>query len=449
MDAWKEFVVLYALVLLGCKSSAPCTVDAESLDFGEVEVGSGGAQRRIVVTNPSDEDREVTAVPLDRPFGVFPLDRLGLQAHSEEAWTVGFGPDDGLLHLDELILQGGGSCDFTLPLKGLGSGTLSVSPELLEFTVGAGQRVEKEVLLRNTRRTPMTVTLSWSFRAGPKEALSFGTPATLEIPAGGLVSVPIIASPPGWETVRAALMINTGSTFMRVEVTITPSSPLVEVSPQMVSVPQIGFDVVSQPRGFAERVFRVRNSATSGDPRAPHLQIVSSFVVFGVPAEVEVTWPPLPDGLAEGESAEVRVRMTPFSPGPKTYGVNLRLDPVGVQRVEINTQANALPPCAVQATPADVLLLEDKGDGGLEGVVTFTNTSSEYCVVDDPRFSPATPSQFAMIEGAFAQGEIAPGNEHRVTIAGPKSVDAGTIGSFGFHVFSPNSNVEWIDLRSP
>jgi hypothetical protein len=94
------------------------------------------------------------------------------------------------------------------------------------------------------------------------------------------------------------------------------------------------------------------------------------------------------------------------------------------------------------------LLLEDKGDGGLEGVVTFTNPSSEYCVVDNLRFSFATPSQFAMIGGEFSQGEIAPGNQHRVTIAGPKS-DAGIVGAFGFHVFSANSRVEWIDVRSP
>lgn len=445
MDAWKQwFVVLCPLMLLGCKSEAPCTIVAESLDFEEVDV-EASVHRRIVVTNPSDVDREVTAVPLAPPFFVHPLDTLGLQAHSEEAWTVTFGPDDALLHFDELILAGGGSCDFALSLRGLGSGDISVSPETIGFTLATDQREEKEVLIRNTRRTPTTVTLQLSIDEGPADALSLGTPTTLEVPAGQAISVPIVAMRRGWGLVRARLSVLAGPRPRVVSILIEPSSPRLEVTPTVIDIPQIGFDLSSQPLGFAERAFRVRNVGTSGDPNAPRLQIVRATA----DDEVEVSWPQLLPGLAEGESTELTVRMTPRSLGQKRYSVGINAGPFAFQEVVINTRANLLPPCAVQATPAPELLLEDKGDGGLEGVVTFTNTSSEYCVVDNPRFSFATPSQFAMIEGEFSQGEIAPGNQHRVTIAGPKSTNAGIVGAFGFHVFSPNSRVEWIDLRSP
>jgi hypothetical protein len=440
--------VLGALLLISCKSEVPCTITAEPLDFGEVEVGDF-EDRRLVVLNSSDVDREVTAVPLAFPFNVRPFETLKLQAHSEEPWVVRFAPDDGLLHLDELVLEGGGQCDFSLPLRGLGGGTITVNPEKLEFTLGANQRVAKEVLIRNSRRTPTTVTLSWSILSGPATALSQGTPAAIEIPAGGVIPVPIIATPPSWDPVRAILSINGGPKRLEVSVTISPSSPRLEVTPRMIDVPQIGFDLISQPRGFAERTFRLRNVGTSGDPNAPRLQLVSSIGVFGNPDEVEVSWPPLPSGLAEGESTELTVRMTPLSLGQKTYAVSLKTEPLAFEQVQINTRANALPACAVESQPADVLQLADMGDGGLEGVVTFVNTSSEFCVVDNPRFSLGTPEGFAMIEGAFSQGEIAPGNDHHVRIAGPKSADAGTIGKFGFHVFSPNSDVHWIELRSP
>lgn len=441
----------FALVLLGCRpqSIEPCRIAPLELDFGEVQARPGAVYERFVtVTNPSSVDRFVIAEPLAFPFAA-PEGPVLVKARSEALISIRFAAVDGLLHHEELILSSTDErCEFTVPLRALGSGLVRVRPEELEFTLGAGEVETKEVHLENTRRTPATVQLQWLTDAQFPFPLTFG-PEPLTLPPGGSSSLPITAAPLGWDRVTAELRIFSPGQEVSVLVTLTPSSPRLEVSPLSIDIPVVGVDRDSQPPAFAERTIQVRNTGSSGNPTAPPLWLVANDPFFGNPDELHVTTPPLPLGLAEGESAELKVRVIPRFAGEKSFGVLISTDRFGPTQVRVSARAEVLPPCALRTEPVGVLELADALDGGLEGSVNFINEGTERCVVDNLRLREGTTAELVITGPRERQLEIPAGREHRVGIAGPKRVDAGIVGAFGFHVFRANGDDEWLELRAP
>lgn len=446
----KRTLLVLALCATGCtRSTERCRVTPLELDFGELPSASGTHQRVVQVTNPSDVDRTLTLSPMSFPFSVDSDVPLPLRAHSGAQLAVRFTPIDGLLHLDELhVSSDDGACDLSVPVRALGSGSIQVSPETIDFTLGAGEEQTKEVVIQNSHRIQSLVFMRW---VTPQSgSFNVGFPSVeLAVPAGGSVSVPITARAEGWTRVDAEFSIVAPSgRASHVALSITPSSPQLEITPLAFDIPNVGLDLASQPPAFAERTVRVRNTGNSGNPSAPPLRILNEAApLLGDPDELEVTRPSTPLDLAEGESAELTVRLVPMFPGQRTWGFHIATDHFQPVLVRLNALAQVLPPCELRVEPTGVLELQDAADGGLEGMVTFTNTGPERCVVDNLRLQAGTSPQFAIVWPTSAQVELQPGREQRVLIAGPKDAGVGTIGAFGFHVFRPNSDNEWLELR--
>ena len=177
-------------------------------------------ERIVTVANPSSMDRVLLAGPLSFPFSTITTTLLA-KARSTVTIPVLFGSTDGLLHLDELVIDGGEDCEFTVPVRALGSGLIRASPESLEFTLGAGEVATKAVLIENTRRTATDVRLEWFTVGGSPPPLSAGT-SWVTLPDGGSISIPITAAPLAWERVSAQLRLTSPGQSSSVAVLITP-----------------------------------------------------------------------------------------------------------------------------------------------------------------------------------------------------------------------------------
>lgn len=437
---------LLVLLSLGCSPPPDlCTAAPLEVDFGEVQAGPMTTyERPLRVTNSSGEGVFFFAHAPRFPFAVEPEGRFFVKARSESFLGVQFTALDSLLHFGELKVSGEeGRCALSVPLRALGSGLIRPNPPALEFTLGAGEPGTKELLIENTQRKPATVELSWSAIGGPAP-LSFGGQSTREIPAGGSIIVPITASPQGWEPIDTNLFIR-DQRSTPVRVLITPSSPRLEVTPLTHDIPRVGLG------HYAERTFLIRNSGRSGAPSAPPLQLarVPEFVPGDSP-DVDVFVPAAIPALREGEHAEFTVRVHPSRAGPGRYRFQVTpihrfLPPV---EVSLTSFAEVLPRCELVVDPAGVLLLRDSGDGGVNGRVTFTNTGSTRCIVDDLRLSANTLPGHS-ISPALAQVVVPAGGAHEVTVAGPGGADGGVVGELRFHVFRDGGLPETLELRSP
>ena len=179
------------------------------------------------------------------------------------------------------------------------------------------------------------------------------------------------------------------------------------------------------------------------------MRLVANDPFFGNPGELHISTPPLPIALAEGDSAEITVRVIPRAAGEKNFGVMVTTDRFGPTQVRLSTVAEYLPPCSLEVSPAGALELRDAADGGVEGRVTFTNLGTTRCTVDHLRLNEAAAQQFTVLNGGATQMDIPGERARNVLIAGPKPVDAGVVGAFGFHVFQQGRVDQWIELRTP
>lgn len=426
----------------------PVTVSPTELDFGEVEATTF-TRRNLVFTNSSSSVMHFTlAEPVDFPFQPVRGERFSVDAASEQVVTIQVRPSDGLLHLDTFVVRSADErCELTVPLRALGSGLLVVEPDPLTFQVNPGQTQTKDLRLVNSRREPITVQAA--LRPSPNPFM-LTAPEGLTLPALGEIPLLVTANPTTWSQARVQLVLTTERETVTADVTQRPSSPRLEVTPASFTIPTVRFDPSSQPKGYVERVIRVRNAGTSGDPAAPPLRFDSVAILSGDPRELVRSAPDQGTPLAEGESLELGVRIVPIgAPGPRSYLLSVlaaNTPPLQPALVQIDANAEVLPSCEFQIDPLNALVLSDALDGGVEGSVSFTNTSANRCIVDNPRLSEAP--QFAIVAGAQSQVEVPAQGVHRFTIAGPKPLDAGVVGAFGYHVLQPNHDVRWIELRA-
>jgi hypothetical protein len=345
-------------------------------------------------------------------------------------------PSDGLEHRGKLELHSSdGGCEGSVELRGLGSGRLAAVPSSLEFKLNPGQIAKQQISLQNSRRTPVRFQLSVD---GFSNALGVTRTADT-IPPGGTITLTVRAAPTLWSQFTDAVVIFSEKEQLRIPVTVTPTSPSLEVTPLAIDVP------LAAVGDFVDRTFRITNVGNTGDRDAPRLSFMGPpTVVLGNREEVEFFPAALPF-LAEGQSFELTMRVRFFSPGPRMFQVALFAIPEFVARspLTFTTEAKSWQSCTMQVDPRSSLQLQDVGDGGVVGQVSFTNSGSTLCVVDNLRLQS---SALSMISGGAAQAQVPAGSSHQVTIAGPSSPDAGTL---RFHILNMNGLDESLELLPP
>jgi hypothetical protein len=440
-------VLLLSLSVLGCEGRkpipGPCEASPTSLNFGLVE--STGPQKtlRFTLRNKTEKVQQVRIAPLAFPFGVSPVGLVPLVAFNGSVEVqVGFDPADGRLSVDEVVMSTeDGTCDVTVPVRGIGSGSLRADPAELEFTLGKGETQTKELQIVNTRRVEVTL----KFTAPPGVTLTL--PNDRKLGPGGAMIVPVKATLNDWPRQDGVITVTTTELErLEIPVALIPSSPRVEITPTPpIEIPVIGLDVNAQ--SFAERTFRIRNAGTSGDPLVPKLD-VRSFGLTSIEPFDQVIVSEVPfTQLAENESMEVSVRIIPQQAGPNFFQFQLVTN-ADSPLVQIRTRAAELPPCRMNISPTTQLVLHEVPDGGMEGAVTFRNDGTNACTVDGVRLNFDLANDFSVSGAMNEQFRVLPNEEQQVIVAGPWRA-TGVLGTLRYHVFQKYSDVKTISVEAP
>ena len=431
-------------------AAMPCLVVTPSeLDFGEVENLNTGFER-LQVSNPGRFMRTVTAsTPL--AFSISPVS-VQLPAQSTRAFVVQFQPADALLHLGELELNGGQGCTATVRLRGLGQGSLSVVPELLDFGfVQPGSSKTLELSVVNTRRMPQLITAA-SLLPEMNSAFSVVLPSRFELAPSSAVSFSVTASPPDEEAHHGLIELGSSEGFLGARLIVQGGAPpMAALSTDALELPVVGFMPGSSPPSFAQRVVQLRNASTGNST----LTLVAPFFereAFdgGVVDELDLqVTDELARGIEVGRSAPVLVRFVPRAIGTRRYRVTLFTnDPIRPEQVfTFGANVQPLPACSLEVVPPQELLLTPQPDGTSSGAITFTNVGANPCVVDDVRLDDPVAPSFSLVNPE-PQVTIAPGESHAVRIVGPRALFGSTT-VLGFHVFNRDSVREFINLQAP
>jgi hypothetical protein len=416
------------------------------------------------VRNHTGKDRSLTLLPLGKPYSVLPLPGgFRLPAGSTRDLTVFFTPTDGMLHLDELQLiddgNGDGACEVRVPLRGLGSGTVSLggTPAPLDFGFmepGAQQRLQFNV--SNSRREPVrleAVNVVFDSGFSIPEPITVLEPVSLTVPAGGTLGFELVAAPQLLGTIAGRVVINAGPTTLQAPFALRVGVPEPELFPASLEPWRVDFDPTTAPHGFSDRPLRLRNVGSSGPSKEAGLRLLSVQIAAlqGDSRELQLTAPPQAFlGLASGESAELSLHLEPATQGPKEFLVTLFTNSPVAPRVVLPVRASTevLPPCELTVSPSRELLLTPIDEGRCAGSVTFTNLGTDRCVIDDVRLREGAENEFTIASGQAPQVELQAGQQYTAIIVGPRSPSVTRVGSLSFHVFNPNSRVEVIELYS-
>ena len=467
-----------ALVLMACDDEhhestpspfVPCTVSPVAVDFGEADATIEGAsvRTRIRVRNFSGSDRNLMLLPLGKPYSALPVPGgFKLPAGSTRDITVFFTPTDGMLHLDELRLvddgNGDGKCELTVPLRGLGSGTLSLggTPSTLDFGfMEPGTTQSLSLNVSNSTRLPVrlgSVNVVFDSGFSLPQPVQIKGPLSLTVPASGTLGMELIAAPQllGPVSGRVVITSSTGQITLQAPFALTVGRPEPEVFPSNLTPWLVGFDPDSRLHGFSQRTVRFSNVGNSGPSGKDGLRL-TSVLIAGLAntssSELLVSVPPEAfQGLATNESAQLIFHLEPSSAGPKEFMVTLFTNAPDAPRVVVPVSANVevLPRCEISISPSTELLLRPIPDGRSVGSVTFTNVGQTRCIVDDVRLTDGAENEFDIASDEPQQRELQPGEEHSVVIVGPRTTELMRVGALQFHVFNPDSRVELIDLYS-
>jgi hypothetical protein len=327
-------------------------------------------------------------------------------------------------------------------LRGLGSGVLRANESSLEFVLSKGETQTREVFIENGRRVPLNLDVN---AMGP---ITVSLPEGRQVAAGGSLRVQVTARMETWQRLSGQVNVFSAFESIRIPIDLIPTSPRVEVTPAVIDIPTVAMDLTSAPKGFVDRTIRVRNAGASGDPNVPALNIEGLFLERSSASDdIEVSGPNAI--LSENQSALFTLRVTPKSLGPRSFEFHLKSN-VDTATVSLTTRSVLLPPCQMEVLPSDRIALQALADGGLEGMVSLTNSGDTDCTIDGVRLTSWTPTGFSISGVPSDQFGMRPQEQRQFTITGPQQrPDAGEIGAFGFHVFQTRSDIRWLALDAP
>ena len=215
--------------------------------------------------------RIVHALPRNSAFFISPLDDvdLPLPANSQRAVEVQFFTNDARLHNGTIELTAGPDCNASITLRGLGSGTVTLEPEQVDFGLLASNDSKSlEVRLHNTRRTSVQVFALQLQERSPTTTFTAMLPALpMTLQPLSSQTFTVTASPPTDLTFDAELIVATNFGVARTFLRVVGGQPIAEVSPASFDVPLAPFEPWTRSPAWIQRDFRVRN-ASSG-PRPP------------------------------------------------------------------------------------------------------------------------------------------------------------------------------------
>jgi hypothetical protein len=430
-------------------------VSAPLVDFGEVEAFGFGFET-VELTNTSPQFRVVQGLAIDSPFQLQgeagPFTLAPMQGRTI---GLGFAPSDALLHLRTLELNGGEGCVATVSLRGLGGGGVHLEPTRLDFGFVAPQTVKTlELRLVNTRRVEVPL-IALQIQSQTQEPIfTADLPSNLVLPPMSSTPIPISARPPGDGAFAAGFSVISEGRSFGVLLQVVGGGPVAWLSPQRFDVPVVGFDPAVAGNQFSERVAVLRNVSTTGNAPEARLRLIGETRIEsldgGPTDELTIGFPfTLGNGLGPDQSSEITFSLTPQRLGPRSYRVTLVTnDPLQPEQViALETNIETLGACSMRLEPPSLLALSPTDAGTSQGTVSFINEGARRCVVDDVRLSRETPATFRLIDTP-PQFVVEPGQTHQVWLEGPRTL-RGSVGSFGFHIFNPDSARQFISLQAP
>ena len=414
----------------------PCfTVDRNEIDFGELDGGPAVAQLRLA--NQGSELLFVDPSPVASPFrfdvdGFVPTG-FSIAPGSTTQLRVIAETDDGLVHLERLVIaqEGRSDCTQTVNLRAQGIGRVSATDALDFGNVDLGAEKTLPLTLRNTTRAPVTV---WGvdLEAATPGIFSLEPPSpttSFVVPARGAWTIDVRA--------RAALPVRaTGSVTLRfgesmvqvVPLTLIAGTPRAELEGAPIVIPELGFREAATPRSFAIRNLRLRNVGTGGAPEAqlrlvaPFLDFEGNFADGGTP-DLEVEFGQVFTADA-GATTEFAIRVQPPVLGPRTWHVKLLTNaPQPPLEFDVSTNAVTLPDCTLNVP--NEAQLDVPADGGV-AAFTLRNVGTTRCVLDHLVLD-VPPDTFAVVDGGFEQLTLMPGQSHQVLV-----VSVGPLPDFSF-----------------
>jgi hypothetical protein len=421
------------------------------LDFGEIDSFTQ-AFAKVRIANVSKVPQSLTVAPLEAPFSLRSEEVFRLEPGASTLVDVEFAPMDSLLHFGELAVRARDpACSASVPLRGLGSGLLSISPGFLDFGVVAlGETKTIELQFSNTRRIslPLEGLQIHASPDGGSGPFTFDAGSGLVLAPLSVTTLRVTAAPVTGELFAGTLTALTPFARINVPVRVVGGSVVAEISPTTIDVPLAGFWPGSSPPSFVERSVTLRNRGDDGGSPFAALQLVEPFLRVeplddGGVEELEVIPEgPVFGGILAGQEAELVLRFSPSALGPRRFLLTLFTNDARQpeQQVTVSATAVSLPDCSLQVSPSgSTFLSRTADDAGSGGVVTFTNVGATRCVLDDVRLARASDPDFLIIDGGVTQQELAPGEVHAVVIEGPAPGTFERTGSLRFHVFNPDS----------
>ncbi len=410
------------------------------------------------ITNTTGHDVLLGSTAAEEPFStdVVPA---SLPPNGSVLLGLRFLPTDALLHFAALEFTSSAGCTLQIPLRGLGAGSLIVSPRVLDFgLLDPGKTRSLEVSVSNTRRTAVVFDQIRLLPINGRETpFTLGFAAPLIIPPTTTTTLSVTAAPPDFEQYASSLTLAGPTAFESVHLQVVGGAPIASLTPAVIDVPRMDFTAGSMPASFVERTLIIKNQATDAGSFASNLQVV--LPILEVRTEdgglsTDVNFRAIFQPLPAGEQEEFVIQVRPPFLGVHRYQLTFFTnDPERPElHVDVSVNALALPRCSLQHVQR-VNFTADS-DAGSVGMVRFTNASGVPCVLDAVRIAQFANRMFRVIDGGVDQIELADGDAHDVWLAGPDAgtgPDAGLLHSsmLTFHVLGPESETEGIELVAP
>lgn len=334
----RRLVAITAFVFAACPSAPeptldaglpppPCIVFPSEIDFGEVETGTFALESRIV-RNSSDGFISVRQSSVAEPFSVVLTPPFLASGRSGEL-AVGFRPLDARVHEAEVTFSQSGCPNAVLALRGAGSGTLSIPQTLILPPVPVSQTARGVLVLTNTRRVAVDVTIQ-SLERSPLITL----PPSVHVEPATVLEIPVEFAPPTIGAFEDRFVF---------QPSIGPTQPVTIGGQGGVPIAALGRTEIQVPRlptgGNVRRTLELSNS---GD--GP-LRLLSLTVTPDTGLELSV--PAFSGDVTAHETRRFDLFIAPGSSGPRDWRVDLLTnDPVHpTLSVHVFGTAERLPSC--------------------------------------------------------------------------------------------------------
>ena len=395
------------LPLRGVGVSATLTVEAQTVDFGNVVVGSAH-MRELAVTNTGAVDATASLqfngnVRLcadgtsDAAFCLPQLDAPSVKVPAGQmVWVrIMFTPPSTAMETASLVISPcpASQCDIQVDLTGAGvSNGLRCEPRSLDFgLVGPGACLTRTIACQNVTQTTVNV-VSWSRSPTTSDDFSVEPPRITVLNENQSVDVDVSYCPQSLGEDEGELIVETNSEGYRglAELVGSGGGPRLDIFPRTLD---FGLTTLLAPTrrtllitntGFAP--FRI--TGIDADTRG------TGAFNYSLPAGVSLS-----DSLAPGESVELTIEFAPRAVGPIETNLRIQYNGVpGEQLVRLVGEGIDLPPCEYEIWPNDLAFGVVQRPRSLVRALEIRNTGSNDCLVTSVRIAFGSDLEFTTVD---------------------------------------------------